>query len=86
MNFTIRTYSLVSDFDGTPLEGVCVAPEAPYAIVLMAHGMAEQLCDAIQQRQNLQQLPRYCGTPSDSQTRRLRSARVDTFDRSALYY
>lgn len=41
MNFTIRTYSLVSDFDGTRLEGVCVAPEAPYAIVLMAHGMAE---------------------------------------------
>ena len=34
----------------------------------------------------VQQLPRYCGTPSDSKTRRLHIARSDTSDRAVLYH
>lgn len=41
MTYTIKEFSLVSNFDGIKLQGLCVAPEQPLAIVQMAHGMAE---------------------------------------------
>ena len=41
MTYTIKEFSQLSRFDGTRLQGMCVAPEQPLAIVQMAHGMAE---------------------------------------------
>lgn len=41
MTHTTKEFSLISNFDGTSLQGLCVAPEHPVAIVQMAHGMAE---------------------------------------------
>ena len=41
MTYTIREFSLISDFDGTRLSALCVAPQQPLAILQLAHGMAE---------------------------------------------
>lgn len=41
MTYTTKTFSLISQSDGTRLQGLCVAPAEPLAIVQMAHGMAE---------------------------------------------
>ena len=41
MTYTKREYTLVSEFDGTILSGLMVAAESPFAIVQLAHGMAE---------------------------------------------
>ena len=46
----------------------------------------DELRQTIYKRKNLQQICRCSVSTLDPQTRRLRTARVDTFDRSALYY
>lgn len=41
MKYQIRSFSFLSQCDGTPIRGVCYVPENPVGIFQMVHGMSE---------------------------------------------